>query len=61
MKSLGNESEIIDGIFSSLPYYGSPLAHTEDPRDLRNMSIKDFDEKIDLMFSNISRLIKIRP
>jgi len=58
MKSLENESEIIDGIFSSPPYYGSPESYTEDPRDLCNMSIKDFDEKIDLMFSNISRLIK---
>ena len=58
MKELESESEIIDGVFSSPPYYNKAESYTDDPRDLCNMSIKDFDERIDLMFSNIKRLIK---
>lgn len=58
MKELESESEIIDGVFSSPPYYNKAESYTDDPRDLCNMSINDFDERIDLMFSNIKRLIK---
>jgi len=58
MEELKSESEIIDGVFSSPPYYNKAESYTDDPRDLCNMSIKDFDERIDTMFSNIQRLIK---
>ena len=58
MKELEGESEIIDGVFSSPPYYNKAESYTDDPRDLCNMSVDEFDEKIDQMFSNISRLIK---
>jgi len=58
MKELESESEIIDGIFSSPPYYNKAESYTDDPRDLCNMSVDDFNDKIDLMFSNIRRLIK---
>jgi len=58
MKELENQSEIIDGVFSSPPYYRKAESYNDDPRDLCNMTVHQFDEKIDQMFSNISRLIK---
>jgi ParB-like chromosome segregation protein Spo0J len=58
MKELESESEMIDAVFSSPPYYNKAESYTDDPRDLCNMSIDKFDQKIDLMFSNIKRLIK---
>ena len=58
MDVLKDEKEIIDGVFSSPPYYNKAEPYSDDPRDLCNMSIEDFDEKINLMFENISRLIK---
>jgi len=58
MKELESESEIIDAVFSSPPYYNKSESYSDDPRDLCNMSIEEFDQKIDQMFGNISRLIK---
>ena len=58
LKELESESEIVDGVFSSPPYYNKAESYTDDPRDLCNMSVDDFNDKIDLMFSNIRRLIK---
>ena len=61
MKELSDQSEILDAVFSSPPYYNKaePYANSEnDPRDLCNMKIEEYDEKIDQMFSNLSRLIK---
>jgi DNA modification methylase len=58
MKELESESEMIDAVFSSPPYYNKAESYTDDPRDLCNMSIDKFDQRIDLMFSNIKRLIK---
>ncbi len=58
MKELAGKSEIIDGIFSSPPYYNKAEAYSDNPKDLCNMKVKEFDEKIDLMFKNIERLIK---
>ena len=58
MKELESKSEVVDGVFSSPPYYNKAESYTDDPRDLCNMNIDDFDERIDLMFSNIKRLIK---
>ncbi len=58
MEELKDESEILDGVFSSPPYYLNAEPYSDDTRDLCNMSIEDFDEKIDEMFSNLSRLIK---
>lgn len=58
MKYLQSESEIIDGVFSSPPYYGKVESYNSDPRDLCNMTTKQYDEKTDELFANISRLIK---
>ena len=58
MKELESESEIIDAVFGSPPYYDKAESYSDDPRDLCNMSIEEFDQKIDQMFGNISRLIK---
>ena len=61
MNELKDQSETIDAVFTSPPYYGCPEPYANyknDPRDLCNMDIDDFDQRIDLMFSNLSRLIK---
>ena len=58
MKELQGESEIIDAVFSSPPYYGKVENYNSDPRDLCNMTMDQYDKKIDQMFGNISRLIK---
>ena len=58
MDYLKDESNCIDAVFTSPPYYGSPEPYNNDPRDLCNMSIEDFDKRIDVMFSNLKRLIK---
>ena len=34
------------------------LPYNNDPRDLCNMSIEDFDKRIDLLMGNLKRLIK---
>jgi 23S rRNA A1618 N6-methylase RlmF len=61
MESLKDESEIIDAVFTSPPYFlkAEPYANSEnDPRDLCNMKMDQFMSKIDLMFGNLKRLIK---
>jgi ParB family chromosome partitioning protein len=61
MKEMENESEVFDAVFSSPPYYNKaePYENSEnDPRDLCNLKVKEYDERIDLMFMNLSRLIK---
>ena len=58
MDSLKDKSEYIDAVFTSPPYYGQPEPYNNDPRDLCNMSIDDFDKRIDVMFGNLKRLIK---
>ena len=61
MDAVKDQSEILDAVFTSPPYYwkAEPYANSEnDPRDLCNMSIEEFDSKIDEMFGNLSRLLK---
>ena len=58
MKELKDKSECIDSFFTSPPYYGSPEPYNSLEGDLSNMSMEDFDKKIDIMFGNMSRLIK---
>ena len=58
MESLKDQSECIDAVFTSPPYYGQPEPYNNDSRDLCNMSIDDFDKRIDVMFGNLKRLIK---
>ena len=57
MVDLKDQSEILDGVYTSPPYYGAEK-YSDDPKDLCNMNREKFDEKIDEMFANISRLIK---
>ena len=58
MEYLKDQSEIIDAVYSSPPYYRGAESYSDDPRDLCNMSIDQFDERIDLLFSNLKRLMK---
>ena len=58
MKELEDKSEILDGVFSSPPYYRNAESYSDDPKDLCNMGVEAFNERIDLMFKNLSRLIK---
>ena len=58
MESLKIHSECIDAVFTSPPYYGQPEPYNTDTRDLCNMSIKEFDSRIDVMMGNLKRLIK---
>ncbi len=58
MEYLKDESEIIDAVFSSPPYYQNAENYSDDERDLCNKNIEEFDERIDVMFSNLKRLVK---
>lgn len=61
MKELEGRSEVFDAVFSSPPYYNGAERYADsdrDPRDLCNMNIEDYDKRIDVMFKNLSRLIK---
>jgi hypothetical protein len=58
MKELEGEDNVLDGVFTSPPYYGKAEAYTDDSRDLCNMGVDAFNERIDLLFRNLSRLIK---
>ena len=58
MKALQGHQEVIDAVFTSPPYYLNAEPYSDDPRDLCNMSIDDFNIKIDEMFGNIKQLIK---
>ncbi len=58
MKEFDGKSEFIDAVFSSPPYYMNAEPYSDDVNDLCNMEIEEFDKKIDVMFSNLSRVIK---
>ena len=58
MKELESESEILDAVFSSPPYLNNAEKYNSDPNDLCNMNQDQYEEKIDVLFKNISRLIK---
>ena len=58
MHYLKDEIQILDGVFTSPPYYNKAESYSDDPRDLCNMSVEQFDERIDVMFSNLKRLLK---
>ena len=61
MDYLKDQSEIIDAVFTSPPYYSNAESYAgseSDERDLCNMNIEEFDSRIDVLFSNLKRLIK---
>ena len=58
MKEMEDQAEVIDAVFTSPPYYGSPETYNSIPDDLCNMEMDSFMEKIDQLFSNLTRLIK---
>ena len=58
MKELESESEILDAVFSSPPYLNNAEKYNSDPKDLCNMNQDQYEDKIDVLFKNISRLIK---
>ena len=58
MKEFEGKERFIDAVFSSPPYYLNAEPYSDDERDLCNMSIEDFDNKIDEMFKNLARVIK---
>jgi ParB family transcriptional regulator, chromosome partitioning protein len=58
MKELEGEENVLDGVFTSPPYYGKAEAYTDDSRDLCNMDVDAFNQRIDVLFGNLTRLIK---
>lgn len=58
MKELQDAEEVFDGVFTSPPYYGKAEAYTDDSRDLCNMDVDEFNSRIDILFGNLTRLIK---
>lgn len=58
MKELENQSECIDAVFTSPPYFLNAEPYSKDPRDLCNMKIEEFEQKIDELFGNLSRVIR---
>ena len=59
MKEFEGEGSFVDAVFSSPPYYLNAEPYASDsPLDLCNMSIEEFDSRIDLMFKNLKRVIK---
>ena len=58
MECLKDKSEIIDAVYSSPPYYRGAESYSDDPRDLCNMDVDQFDSRIDVLFSNLKRLMK---
>ena len=58
MHQLKDEIQIIDAVFTSPPYYSQAESYSDDERDLCNLSIEQFDERIYVMFSNLKRLLK---
>lgn len=59
MKELENQYECIDAVFTSPPYFLKAESYSKDPRDLCNMTIDEFECKIDELFRNLHRVIKI--
>ena len=58
MKELEGDENVLDGVFTSPPYYGKAEAYTDDSRDLCNMDVDTFNQRIDVLFANLTRLIK---
>jgi len=58
MKEFAEREEVFDGVFTSPPYYMKAEPYNNIEGDLCNMDIPRFNEKIDEMFGNLSRLIK---
>jgi len=58
MHYLKDEIQILDAVYSSPPYFFQAEKYSDDERDLCNMSIDKFEERIDVLFSNLKRLIK---
>ena len=59
MKALQDKAMVIDAVFTSPPYYKQAEAYTDNPFDLCNLDFDDFNQKMDVCFSNYSRLIKV--
>ena len=57
MKELEGEENVLDAVFTSPPYYGKAEAYTDDSRDLCNMDVDAFNQRIDVLFGNLTRLI----
>lgn len=58
MKEFAEREEVFDGVFTSPPYYMKAEPYNNIEGDLCNMDIPRFNEKIDEMFGNLTRLIK---
>lgn len=58
MKELDGQSEVIDAVFTSPPYFNNAESYTDSELDLCNMKMDKFMERIDLLFKNTSRVIK---
>lgn len=58
MNEYRNDAEVFDAVFTSPPYFNKAEPYSKDPRDLCNMDMDRFLEKIDVLFENLSRLIK---
>jgi len=59
MNELLNQSGCIDAVFTSPPYDLKAEPFSKDTRDLCNMKVDESDQKIDELFGNISRVVKI--
>ena len=58
MKEFTEREEVFDGVFTSPPYYKKAEPYNNIEGDLCNMDIPRFNEKINEMFGNLTRLIK---
>jgi len=58
MKEMEGKEEVLDGVFTSPPYYLKAESYNDIPEDLCNMDLDAFRQKIDELFGNLSRLIK---
>ena len=58
MKELEGQEEVLDGVFTSPPYYLKAESYNDIPEDLCNMELDAFRERIDELFGNLTRLIK---
>ena len=58
MSEYGNHAEVFDAVFTSPPYFNKAEPYSKDPRDLCNMDMDRFLERVELLFRNLSRLIK---
>ena len=58
MSEVRNDAEVLDAVFTSPPYFNKAEPYSKDPRDLCNMDMDGFLSKVDVLFENLSRLIK---